>query len=107
MIIQTINATDPPTTPPTFVQDPSAIRAYQIEWAAILVPASDLPLTRVWSAVGSSGSLTVVDGGLDATRAVVTLSGGTAGVTYRVTCRLTTAFGDREERSFYVRIQDT
>ncbi len=107
MIITTINATDPPGTPPLFVQDPSAIRAYQIEWAAILIPASDLPLTRVWSATGSSGALTVVDGGLDATRAVVTLSGGTVGVTYRVTCRLTTAFGDRDERSFYVRIQDT
>lgn len=107
MIIETINAVSPPGAPPLFIQDPSAIRAYQIEWAAILTPASDMPLTRVWSATGPSGTLTVVDGGLDDTRAVVTLSGGTVGVTYRVTCRLTTAFGDRDERSFLVRIQDT
>jgi len=107
MLIRTINATDDPAAPPLFVQDPNAIRAYQIEWEGILL-ASDLPLAaRVWSVAGAAGSLSAVDGGIDATRSVVTISGGQVGITYRVTCRQTTAFGDREERSFLVRIQET
>lgn len=108
MLIRTIVATDLPASPPLFIQDPLAIRGYQIEWAGVLEAASDLPIgTATWTVTGSAGTLGASGQYTDATRSVVTLTGGTPGVTYRVTCRMTTAYGDREERSFLVRIQDT
>lgn len=108
MIVNTITARADPGAPPVFIQDPSAIRGYQVEWAEILEAASDLPLgVATWTVAGAAGTLTFSGQYTDSTRSVVTIAGGTVGVSYRVTCRVTTAYGDREERSFIVRIQET
>jgi len=89
----------------TFYKDPDAVLDYKFDWAAWLADAS--PDDTI-----STSTLTV-DSGLtkdsdtnDTTEAIVWLSGGTAGNTYRVTNSIVTAAGREQDRSIDIKVTE-
>jgi hypothetical protein len=91
-------------TGPWIEKDPAAVLDYQLDWDV----ANDS-----WLAGDTiAGVVWTVDTGLirdsqsnSTTAAKVWLSGGTAGTTYQVACRITTAAGRSDERTFRVAVK--
>lgn len=77
-------------------KDPSDIIDHGIDWTEHL-PADDTIATVAWSV--EPAGLTPGAQALVGNVASVWLSGGTAGTTYRVTCRVTTTGGRQMDRS--------
>lgn len=83
-------------------KDPDAVLDYGIDWSAWLA-AGDSVETSAWTvASGLVGASPQLDG----TVASIMISGGTAGQTYTVTNRITTANGRTEDRSFRVKVAE-
>ena len=84
----------------TFVKDTSAALDYTVDWRKWLYESDSIESVQ-W---------TVPDGLIqentsnDSTKCTIWLSGGTAGSDYRVRCRITTALGRVDARSFLVRV---
>ncbi len=85
----------------TFTKDPNAVLDYTIDWTRWL--AGDQIAASEW--IVASG-LTKMADSKTATSATVWLSGGTAGQSYIVTNRITTAAGRTEDRSFTIRVEE-
>jgi hypothetical protein len=75
--------------PGLYVQDPTEVLDYQINWADFL-PTGDAIASSAWTA---DTGLTVTTGGYTATTTTVWVSGGTARYLYRVTNTVTTTGG--------------
>lgn len=92
-------------TGPWIAKDPAAVLDYAVDWNA---PGeawlgTDTIASVVWT-VGTGltqDSYTNTD-----TTATVWLSGGTPGETYSVACKITTAAGRIDERTFRVKVQN-
>lgn len=97
---------------PWIEKDPEAVLDYHLPWAAWLdgdtlssvtwtVPAG---LTKDSQSINASS--VTIDGTTHAANTVATvwLSGGTAGNDYTVECKVVTAGGRTDERSFRVRV---
>ena len=82
------------------LKDPDAILDYAFNWALWL--GTDVISTSTW--ILDTG-LTKVSDTNTSTLATVWISGGTAGATYNITNRITTAGGRTEDRSFSIRCQ--
>jgi hypothetical protein len=86
----------------TWSKDPNAVLDWSFNWSRWLAE----------SEVISSAEIEVEDGltkdsqSNTATTATVWLSGGTLGVTYQVTCRVTTNQGRTDERTIGIRVTD-
>lgn len=87
--------------PQSFPKDPDAILDYAVDWATWL--GSDTIATSAW--VVPSG-ITEVSDTNTSTVAVIWLSGGTAGSTYNIVNRITTAGGRTEDRTIVIRVQE-
>lgn len=85
----------------TFTKDPDAVLDYIVDWSRWL--AGDTIAASLWIV---PADLTKVTESNLATKAIVWLSGGTAGQSYTVTNRITTAGGRTEDRSFTIRVED-
>jgi hypothetical protein len=85
----------------TFTKDPNAVLDYSIDWTRWL--AGDQIAASEW--IVASGPTKMADS-KTATSATVWLSGGTAGQSYIVTNRITTAAGRTEDRSFTIRVEE-
>lgn len=85
----------------TFTKDPNAVLDYSIDWTRWL--AGDQIAASEW--LVPSG-LTKMADSKTSTSATVWLSGGTAGQSYIVTNRITTAAGRTEDRSFTIRVEE-
>jgi hypothetical protein len=85
----------------TFTKDPDAILDYAVDWSRWL--AGDTIAASVWIV---PAGLTKVTESNTPTKAIVWLSGGSAGQTYTVTNRITTAAGRTEDRSFTIRVEE-
>lgn len=85
----------------TFTKDPNAVLDYSIDWTRWL--AGDQIAASEW--IVPSG-LTKMADSKTSTSATVWLSGGTAGQSYTVTNRITTAAGRTEDRSFTIRVEE-
>lgn len=91
------------TAVPWIAKDPDSILDYTIDWSAWLADSgADTIASSTW--VVAAG-LTNNNATRTSTTATVWLSGGTAGTTYRVTNRITTAGGRTADRSFDVVVQ--
>jgi hypothetical protein len=98
-------------------KDPQALKEYQRDWTAFLADTGGDVLASVswlisnteWVELTPGAGVLAIEGGAhppsftDLT-ATVWLSGGTAGVSYMVTCRVVTAAGRKEDSSFQVRL---
>jgi hypothetical protein len=91
----------------TILKDPNAVLDYTRDWAAWLAAsAGDTLASVVWTITGQDSSLTVSAQTNTTTAATVKLSGGTAGYTYGVACKITTAGARIDERTFYVKVKE-
>ncbi|MBI2818111.1 MAG: hypothetical protein HYX72_14345 [Acidobacteria bacterium] len=84
-----------------FTKDPEATLDYAVDWTRWL--SGDTIQTSEWTV---PAGLTQVNASNTTTKATIWLSGGTAGQSYTVTNRITTAAGRTDERSITIRVQD-
>jgi hypothetical protein len=84
-------------TPLSFTKDPDAILDYSVDWTSWL--GSDTISSVVWTvATGLTQVLTSNTGYV----ATIWLSGGTDGQSYDIICRITTAGGRTDDRTFTI-----
>jgi hypothetical protein len=88
----------------TLLKDPSAVLDYSFDWGTDgWIGADTITGTPVWTVptgiVKDSQSNTT-------TLATVVISGGTAGENYDVSCKITTAGGRTDERTFRLQVRD-
>lgn len=85
-----------------FTKDPNALLDYTVDWSDWLTGGDSISV----SAWVVPAGLTNDHDSSTSTDATVWLSGGTIGLNYRVTNRITTALGLIDERSFTVAVKD-
>jgi hypothetical protein len=83
--------------------DPNDVKDYTLDWGARRLAASETIVTSTW--VVPSGITKASDTDTDTTT-TVWLSGGTAGVHYTLTNRVTTSQGRTYDWSFVVQVVD-
>jgi hypothetical protein len=86
----------------TFRKDPKAKLQYGFDWSSWL-DSGDTISTSVWTV---PTGITEVSNANDDDSTTITLSGGTAGETYTVANKITTADGYIDERSFDVVVEN-
>lgn len=79
-----------------YKKDPDAILDYTFDWAPYLLPTTDTIATATWL---PDAGLTVVSQSHTASTATAFVSGGTAGQSLNLTCRITTAGGRTDDRT--------
>jgi len=83
-----------------FVKDPDAILDYIVDWINWL--CSDTIATGTWTV---PTGITKVSNSITDTEAIVWLSGGTAGHSYDLTCRIITAGGRVDDRTISILVR--
>lgn len=86
---------------PLISKDPDAVLDYAIDWSRWL--GEDALTAAQWAV---PDGLTKVSEALDTGTATIWLSGGSVGVTYLLTCHITTAAGREEDQSFRIKIKE-
>ncbi len=91
---------------PSIVKDTTAALDYCFNWTEWLETTETIA-TVVSVVVAPTGALMVNSSPLDPTNKMVVawLSGGTTGVTYRVSVKITTSMGRTDTRSINVKVQ--
>jgi hypothetical protein len=88
------------------IKDPGARLDYRIDWAADYLD-EQIVTASVWTVEPDApGGLVVAAHAFVPLATSATLSGGVAGVTYRVTNRVTLSNGEIDERSLSVRVEE-
>lgn len=88
------------------VKDPDAVLDYAIDWTSWLV-SGDAISTATWAIDDAPDAVLVIDSSsIVAGVPTVWLSGGTAGETYRVRCRVTTTDSRTDDRTMHVVVRD-
>lgn len=98
-------------TKPSIFKDPNAVLDYTWDWTAWLASASDPTdtiVSKVLSVVSPAEGVVVDSSAIVGASKMVTawISGGNAGKTVQVTCRITTAGGRTDDRSIYLKIRE-
>jgi hypothetical protein len=102
--MRTINAGRGEIVTLPFPKDPADRLLYRMDWTPFLAPLSDTIATSAWDAGDLTADADAIEAGnLSAT---VWIEGGTAGTTYAVANRITTAAGRIVERSFRLRVEE-
>lgn len=83
---------------PTIDKAPTALLDYPFDWTSWLAAGETIVSNVVTVATGLTNSLVTAG----TTAVTVWLSGGTAGVSYLVTCKITTSAGRTDARSIRV-----
>jgi hypothetical protein len=91
-------------------KDPDAVLDYAFDWSNWLVVGDELDDAE-WTVDGDDEALVVLSSGgrapsETATVAKCWLSGGTAGVDYRLTCRVTTTAGRIDDRTITIAVSE-
>ena len=86
----------------THVKDPDASLPYEWDWAAWLSDGETITGTVITADAGITVAAPTEAGGV----VTVRISGGTAGTTYTVACRITTSGGNIDERTKKIRVRD-
>ncbi len=84
-----------------FVKDPNAVLDYKVDWATWL--STDTIATVAWTV---PTGITQTSTSNTTTTATIWLSGGTAGTTYEIVCRITTAGGRTDDRTIGIRVEE-
>ena len=93
------------------LKDPSAVLDYAFDWKPLThgVPGA----TKDWLATGETitdhtitadTGITVDSSTEDDGKVTVWLSGGTAGINYKVACKITTSAGRTDERTIWIKV---
>ena len=84
------------------LKDPSAVLDYAFDWSNWLAAAETITDHTITADTG----ITVDSSTEDAGKVTVWLSGGTAGINYKVACLITTSAGRTDERTLWIRVVD-
>lgn len=87
----------------TILKDPQAVLDYIFDWSAWLADITD---TISSHAMTLETGITLDSSAVVSDTVVAWVSGGTAGVTYRVTCQITTTGGRTDERSIFIKVKE-
>ena len=82
------------------LKDPSAVLDYVFDWTGWLAAAETITDHTITADTGITvDSSTESDG-----KVTVWLSGGTAGINYKVACKITTSAGRTDERTIWIKV---
>jgi hypothetical protein len=88
------------TAMPVWTKDPSDVVDYTLDWSLILNSNDSIEAAEF--IVEPASELTVLSVNFTATQATCWLQAGVLGLTYAVTCRVTTADGRQQEYTFQI-----
>ena len=92
------------------LKDPSAVLDYMFDWTEWLATgetiAVDSETGEKLITITADTVITVDSSTEDAGKVTVWLSGGTAGINYRVACLITTSAGRTDERTIWIKVTD-
>jgi len=84
------------------LKDPSAVLDYVFDWTEWLATVETITDHTITADTGITvNSSTESDG-----KVTVWLSGGTAGINYKVACLITTTAGRTDERTIWIKVTD-
>lgn len=89
---------------PVFDRDPHSVKDYQWDWAAYLDTGNSEEINS--HTIVETGDLVIDSSSNDDTTVTAWISGGTAGTTQQVTCRIVTNQGRTDDRSIILRTKE-
>ena len=84
------------------LKDPSAVLDYVFDWTGWLATGETITDYTITADTG----ITVDSSAESDGKVTVWLSGGTAGINYKVACLITTAAGRTDERTIWIKVTD-
>lgn len=84
------------------LKDPSAVLDWMFDWTDWLASGE----TIISHTITADTGITVESSTEDAGKVTVWLSGGTAGINYKVACKITTSAGRTDERTIWIKVTD-
>jgi hypothetical protein len=84
------------------LKDPSAVLDYVFDWTEWLATGETITDHTITADTG----ITVDSSAESDGKVTVWLSGGTAGINYKVACLITTTAGRKDERTLWIRVVD-
>jgi len=84
------------------LKDPSAVLDYVFDWTGWLATVETIADHTITADTGITVGSSAESGG----KVTVWLSGGTAGINYKVACKITTSAGRTDERTLWIRVVD-
>lgn len=84
------------------LKDPSAVLDYVFDWTGWLATGETIDTHTITVDTGLTKDSSTESGG----KVTVWLSGGTAGINYKVACLVTTSAGRTDERTLWIRVVD-
>ena len=82
------------------LKDPSAVLDYAFDWTEWLAAAETITDHTITADTGITADSSTEDAG----KVIVWLSGGTAGINYKVACLVTTSAGRTDERTIWIKV---
>jgi len=83
-----------------YTKDPSAILDWAFDWTDWLAAAETITDHTITADTGITVGSSTKDTGV----VTVWLSGGTAGINYKVACKITTSAGRTDERTIWIKV---
>ena len=87
-----------------FVKDPDAVLDYMFDWRDASAPWLATSETIVDHIITADTGLVVDSSSENNGKVTVWLSGGTAGINYKVACLITTSAGRTDERTIWIKV---
>ena len=84
------------------LKDPSAVLDYVFDWSGWLASGETIDTHTITVDTGLTKDSSTEDDG----KVTVWLSGGTAGINYKVACLITTSAGRTDERTIWIKVTD-
>ena len=82
------------------LKDPSAVLDYAFDWTGWLATGETITDYTITADTGITVDSSTEDDG----KVTVWLSGGTAGINYKVACKITTSAGRTDERTIWIKV---
>ena len=82
------------------LKDPSAVLDYAFDWNEWLATGETITDHTITADTGITVDSSTEDDGI----VTVWLSGGTAGINYKVACKITTSAGRTDERTIWIKV---
>jgi hypothetical protein len=85
-----------------YTKDPSAVLDYAFDWTDWLATSETIANHTITADTGIVVDSSTENAGI----VTVWLSGGTAGINYKVACLITTSAGRTDERTIWIKVTD-
>jgi len=86
------------------LKDPSAVLDYVFDWTEWLATGETIAETITDHTITADTGITVDSSAESDGKVTVWLSGGTAGINYKVACLITTTAGRTDERTIWIKV---